>query len=139
MITPLLKTITEEELRYIAALDYGQNQERHFEALRAIVFEQDGNPNKDQLWFPYEVIELGSHALVSGHEREFFFCTMLVLQSVLIGYDTSADLASKLSARAQEYDQLPHALRDEVLNAYNLLGSNPSFKRKPGGAAQVKR
>jgi hypothetical protein len=122
MITPLLKSITEEELRYIAALDYGQNLERHFEALREVVLDQAGSPNQDQRWFPYEVIELGSNALTAGHEREFFFCTMLVLQSALSGYDTSVDLASKLSAHAREYDQLPRALRDEVLNAFELAG-----------------
>ena len=122
-MTPLLKSITDEELQFIAALDYGQDQERHFVALREVLLSQAGSPNQDQCWFPYEVIELGSHALTAGHEREFFFCTMLVLQSVLSGYDTSADLASKLSMHAQEYDQLPPALRDEVLNAYQFAGA----------------
>jgi hypothetical protein len=123
MLSPLLKTATKSELEYIAALDYGQDAETHLAALNAVIFDQSGNLTDDQRWFPYEVIELGSHVLEPGHEREFFFCTMLVLHAAYSGYDTSVDLSDKLADRATQYDQLPIHLRDEVLRAYQLAGA----------------
>lgn len=118
LLHPLIKTATESELRYIASLDYDQDSERHLDALRSLIFEQDGNLQADQYWYPHEVIALGSHQLNDGHEREFFFCTMLLLQAVANGHDTSVELGDKLSDRANDYDRLPVALRDEVLRAY---------------------
>ena len=123
MSSSLLKTATESELEYISGLDYGQNADVHLAALKAVIFDQAGNLTEDQRWFPYEVIELGSNALVPGHEREFFFCTMLVLQAARNGYDTSVDVLDKLTNRATEYDKLPALLRDEVLRAYYLAGA----------------
>jgi len=131
MLSPLLKTATESELEYISGLDYGQNAGAHLAALKAVIFDQAGKLTDDQRWFPYEVIELGSNVLASGHEREFFFCTMLVLQAARNGYDTSVDLLDKLANRATEYDQLPVLLRDQVLRAYHLAGPNNSFKPSP--------
>lgn len=122
MLSALLKTITESELEHIAALDYGQNTETHSAALRAVIFDQGGELRDGQQWYPYEVIELGSHVLEKGHEREFFFCAMLVLQSALNGYDTSIDPSEKLADRAREYDRLPVELRDEILRGYQLVG-----------------
>lgn len=121
LLHPLIKAATESELRYIASLDYDQDSERHLDALRSLIFEQEGNLLADQYWYPHEVIALGSHHLVDGHEREFFFCTMLLLQAIANGYDTSVDLGDKLSDRAKDYDRLPAALRDEVLRAYESV------------------
>ena len=123
MISPSLYSVTDEELNYIAALDYGQDKERHLEALRKIFTVQSGNLSADQNWFPYEVIELGSNSFAPGHEREFFFCTMLVIQSALSGYDTAVDLNAKLSDHAHEYDRLPSTQREEVLSAYQQAGA----------------
>ncbi len=122
MLSQLTKTITESELQYIAALDYGQDSEKHLAALRSVVFHQDGDLQEGLLWHPYEVIELGAHSLAPGHEREFFFCTILVLQAVIGGYDTSTNLAEKLNDRSSDYDRLPAELREHVLRAYQLAG-----------------
>jgi hypothetical protein len=123
MLSALLQTATKNELEYIAALDYGQDTEKHLAALRAVIFDQSGVLTDDQRWFPYEVIELGSHVLTPGHEREFFFCTMLVLHAAHSGYDTSVELSDKLADHATQYDQLPNHLRDEVIRAYQLAGA----------------
>jgi len=64
------------------------------------------------------VIELGSHALKPGHEREFAICTLLVLANVAAGIDTSTDVQAKFADRAPDYDRLPAALREEILHAY---------------------
>ena len=79
MLSSIVTSITESEPTFIAGLDYGQKQDQHLDALRKVIFEQDGVSTRPQYWFPYEVIELGAHSLESGHEREFAICTLLVV------------------------------------------------------------
>ncbi|MBD9480701.1 hypothetical protein [Pseudoxanthomonas sp. PXM02] len=126
LITPLLKTITEQELAFIAGLDYGEGSDRHRDALRELIFEQDGDLTRDQSWYPHEVIALGAHQLQPGHEREFFFCTMLLLQAVQSGYDDTFDPLDKFQDRADDYQRMPVGLRDEILGAYLRLESRQS-------------
>lgn len=109
---------TAEELAFIAAADYGQDVQRHLNALRALIFSQEGLFTEGQYYFPYEVIELTSHALKPGHEREFAICTLLVIHNVVHGADSATDLSDKFQSRAQEYDLLPSHLRDEIISAY---------------------
>lgn len=122
MLSPTVKSATPPELSYIAGLNYGLEQPQHLDALRRVIFEQNGALTKEQFWFPYEVIELGAHALAAGHEREFAICTLLVIEAVRSGYDTSTDLSAKFNDRAQQYDTLPPLLRDEILSAYEAAG-----------------
>jgi len=79
VLSSIVTSITESEPTFIAGLDYGQKQDQHLDALRKVIFEQDGVSTRPQYWFPYEVIELGAHSLESGHEREFAICTLLVV------------------------------------------------------------
>jgi hypothetical protein len=118
MVSSVVLSASENELAYIAALDHGKDLPRHLDALKTVLFKQQGHFREGQVWFPYEVVELGSHALVPGHEREFAICTLLVVEAVLSGFDSGTDLSDKLSNRATDYDLLPKALRDEVLSAY---------------------
>jgi hypothetical protein len=122
MLALTVKSASEQELSYIAGLNYGLEQSQHLDALRKVIFEQGGALTKEQYWFPYEVIELGAHALAAGHEREFAICTLLVIEAVRSGYDTSTDLSAKFSDRSQQYDMLPGSLRDEILIAYQAAG-----------------
>lgn len=66
-----IQSITDEEMNFIAHLDYGCSKDEHFQALKKVIFEQKGICNKDQSWYPAEVYELGSNSLKTGHEREF--------------------------------------------------------------------
>lgn len=113
-----LESLTEDELKFIADRDYGVDSDLHLEALRKVVGEQAGAFTEQQSWYPYEVIELGAHALVPGHEREFVACTLLVLRAVATGYDRSTQLDWKFSDHTQDYDALPPALKQAVLDAY---------------------
>ena len=121
-LNAFLKSLTDDELKFIANRDYGVDSDLHLDALRKVVAEQDGSLTEEQFWYPYEVIELGAHALVPGHEREFAACTLLVLRAVASGYDRSMQLDWKLSDHAQDYDSLPPILREAVLNAYIRAG-----------------
>ncbi len=118
MVSALLDAVSESELAFISSLDYGQDTQRHLEALHTVFFGQGGIVKSDQRWFPYEVIELGSNALTPGREREFAICTLLVLANVAAGVDTSTDVQAKFEDRASDYDRLPPDLREEILNAY---------------------
>ncbi len=120
---PLISTVTDSELRFIAERDYGQGADEHSVALHQVIFEQRGVPSKEQYWYPYEVVELGSHALEPGHEREFALCTLLVLEAALGGFDRNVNLAEKLARMARDYDALPPELRDVILQAYERAGA----------------
>jgi hypothetical protein len=122
VLSPTVRSVTEQELAFIAGLDQGQHQDAHLEALRKVIFEQNGSLVRDQYWFPYEVIELGAHSLTPGHEREFAICTLLVIGSVRTGFDSATNLPSKFNDRAAQYDALPPSLREEVLAAYQAAG-----------------
>jgi hypothetical protein len=123
MISSVLTSVSEDELAFIASLDYAQNKEQHRRALRELIFGQGGELKEGQQWFPYEVVELGSNALTPGHEREFAICTLLVIAAVRSGVDKSTDIQGKFQAHAESYDRLPEALRKEVLGAYESVES----------------
>ena len=125
MLSSIIKSVSEHELSYIANLDYGQDFHQHLENLRAVIFDQDGALREGQTWYPYEVIELGANALKVGHEREFTICTLLVIQAIIDGFDSSTNLMAKLSDQAQNYDLLPSLLKDEILRAYQIAESRP--------------
>ena len=118
MKSDLVTSATESELAYIASLNYGLQAPQHLAALRKVVFEQDGQFQEGQHWFPYEVVELGAHALTAGHEREFAICTLLVVAAVRSGFDSATSLPTKFVEQAESYDVLPPVLREEILNAY---------------------
>jgi hypothetical protein len=117
-VSPIVSSATLDELKYIAGLDYGQNDRQHLNALHELIHVQSGVINRDQFYFPYEVVELGSNVHVLGHEREFAICTLLIIANVVAGADTATDLSQKFSDRSQDYDQLPLHLKEAVLNAF---------------------
>lgn len=116
-----LKSLTPEERRFIAQLDYGLHADRHLEALDSVV-QRGGRFEQAEYWHPYEVIELGAHALTPGHDREFTACTLLVVSAVMAGFDQSTDLAGKLHDRAEDYDKLDPIFRESILAAYAAAG-----------------
>ncbi|MBA8886822.1 hypothetical protein FHW12_001013 [Dokdonella fugitiva] len=120
-LVALLNSLKPEELRFIAALDYGQDEEQHFQALSTVI-ERGGRFVQGEHWHPYEVVELGAHALVPGHEREFAACALLVIAAVASGFDLSTDLADKFDNLAEAYGNLAPPLRESILSAYVAAG-----------------
>ena len=113
-------SLTEAEIEFIAGADNGQEAGRHRDALHDVLDAQGGSFEDGQHWHPYEVVELVTHALRAGHEREFAACTLLVVNAVIGGFDSGTLLADKFRDRAGDYDALPAPLRDDVLAAYAL-------------------
>lgn len=119
-IIELIQSVSESELRFISNLDYACDNERHYQALRQVIFEQECIGNAGQLWHPAEVYELGSNWLQEGHEREFTICTLLVIHNAIQGSDCYTDLEAKFDNHAWEYDKLPEHLKNVILSAYEL-------------------
>ena len=122
MLHPLARSATDSELEFIAGLDYGQDASIHLEELRSLIRVRDGVFKVASHWYPREVIELGSHCLQPGHEREFAICTLLVLHAVRTGADGVTEVHDKFVDRAADYDLLPPDLKCAIHEAYRSLG-----------------
>ncbi|MBV6811531.1 hypothetical protein KWH19_17595 [Xanthomonas campestris pv. pennamericanum] len=116
-LAALLQSLTPDEVRFIAQRDYGQDAERHLQALASVV-ARGGRFEQGEEWHPYEVVELGAHSLVPGHAREFAICTLLVIAAVADGFDLSTTLADKFQERADDYAKLPPQFQHAILAAY---------------------
>lgn len=117
-----IKAAKESELEWISRLDYGSGCQEHFLALNKLIFAQNCIGNSDQLWYPLEVVELGSHGLQQGKEREFVICTLLAIVNYMDGPLGYIDLDMKLNERAADYDALPGPWRDLIVQAYLCCG-----------------
>jgi hypothetical protein len=118
----IISSASETELRFISNLDYGQDNEKHFSALQSLLRDPECRFVPGEYWFPYEVIELGSHTLQPGHEREFAICTLLVLHAVRTGFDNSTDLSEKWADCEADYARLSPELSASILDAYTQVG-----------------
>ena len=107
-----IQSISENEIEYIANLDYGQDNEKHKVALKNLIFNQVCKSLPEQHWFPMEVIELGSYSLSKGHEKEYTICTLLLLMNV------PDDINNLFESQSKTYDLLPNKYRDLIVSAY---------------------
>lgn len=114
---PFVLTASEQELWFIAGLNYAQGQEEHFQALKELIFQRNGSFLPTNTWFPYEVIELGANSAEVGHEREFVICSLLVIHGVASGFDTWTKLEQKFS-NAIFPENLPPELSEMLLEQY---------------------
>lgn len=127
---PFLLTASEDELWFIAGLDYGQDQEQHFFALKELIFKRHGSLLSTNTWLPYEVIELGANSASIGHEREFVICSLLVIHNVTNGFDTWTELEEKFSNASIPLN-MPSELTEILLEQYaNAIGAQKCLQRK---------
>ena len=134
MLDHLIATMTDAELRHIAARDYGCDADAHLAALRRVLFDQRGEFVEGDNWFPYEVVQLCAHHLELGHEREFALCTLLVIRAVAQEFDRATSLELKFDDQAASYQALPPDLRDAILVALSeveLEGEPPLSRWDP--------
>ncbi|MBC3875820.1 hypothetical protein [Undibacterium flavidum] len=112
----LIKSISESELEFISKADYGDEYLRHKEALKKLIFEQNGIVNADQLWFPYEVVELSRWSCKEDHEREFAISNVIIALSILGGADTTNSTEYMFDQLSHAYERLPLELRNIVVD-----------------------
>lgn len=53
-----IKSITENEIKFIAGRDYGADADKHEKEIKRLIFDQNGVLDSKQYWYPYEVVEL---------------------------------------------------------------------------------
>ena len=87
-----LADLPESERNFLATLDNGEDVEEHREQLDLLIAAGGVAHLDSQFWYPYEVIDLGKHFLVEGHELAFIACNGIVLLNIANGQDTSNDL-----------------------------------------------
>ncbi|NJL02966.1 MAG: hypothetical protein HC838_01890 [Spirulinaceae cyanobacterium RM2_2_10] len=112
----LLKSLTEAELRFIAGLDYGADIERHLSALRDVIARGGAVQMDSEVWFPYEVIELGKNDLKKHHEREYAACMAIVLQNIASGTDKMNDASYIIETQLENIALLPSQLQHLVIS-----------------------
>jgi hypothetical protein len=115
-IPSLLPSLTEAELDFIANLDYGSDRERHLAALRKVIARGGNVRMEEEIWHPYEVIELGKNDLKPGHEREFAACLIIVFLNILSGTDKMNDVFAILDAQKENTASLPASLREPAIS-----------------------
>lgn len=123
----LIFSITEDELRFIAHADRAQDIEKHYLALKHLIFEKQGIYSQELYWYPYEVVELTRWGLEKGHEREFAISNCIIAQSIIAGTDGSNDTDFMLAQLMPSYVELPDQLSklviEHVLFANRCQGS----------------
>ena len=109
-----IKSITENEIKFIAERDYGADTEKHEYELRKLIFDQNGVISSNQYWYPYEVVELCRWSYEIGHEREFVICNIIICLSVIAGTDNKNDPEYMKEVLKKEYDKLDSSNYDLI-------------------------
>jgi hypothetical protein len=124
-----LKGLTENELQFIASLDYGTQAEKHHNSIKSVITRDGIIHMETEYWFPYEVIELGANHLEIGHEREYTGCLLIIIINVLNGNDMTKFLDDYLYDRSTTISALPESEKLLIENLYfSQQGKNMTFK-----------
>ena len=101
-----LESLTDAERDFISGLDYGNDAATHRQELD-LVIEREGRVDfENQVWHPYEVIELGKNSLQDGHEREFVACAGIVLLNISTGADKMNDWSINMEVLRDSWEKL---------------------------------
>lgn len=110
--------LTDGELWFIAGMDYNCDMDRHYAALKNLLLRGGVVDMATDVWYPYEVIELGANHLIPGHHREFAACLLLVLKNVKAGKDLTKDLEEYIGERLDLIDSLESDLKQAILDEF---------------------
>jgi hypothetical protein len=87
-----LTSLSDGDRDYIASLENENDVGKHREQLDAVIANGGLVDLDTQYWHPYEVIDLGKHILVKGHEGAFVACNGIVLLNIFTGKDKSNEV-----------------------------------------------
>ena len=87
-----LTSLPNSERDYIASLDNNKDVAKHREQLDVVIGRGGTVDLESQCWHPYEVIDLGKHLLMEGHEMAFVACNGIVLLNISTGSDGCNDV-----------------------------------------------
>lgn len=86
-LAEFLASLSDSERDYISNLDYNRDADVHRRQLDVVIANEGKVDFDTQLWYPYEVLDLGKHCMFRGHEREFVACNVIVLLNISKGND----------------------------------------------------
>ncbi|MBH5328629.1 hypothetical protein H9Q10_02950 [Eikenella sp. S3360] len=120
ILFPYIQQASDDTLRRISRFDYGMEAERHFNALRQIVHEQNGyvSLSLDQAFYPGDVIELA--AFDPQDAFCYTVCHLIMIQSELA--ETCRFTLSPYWKRYRtgEREALPPTMQAQLDAAYRL-------------------
>jgi len=102
----------------VAAADYGDEIEKHLEALENVLAAENCQFLKDEVWYPGEVVELVS---LGRNAPGFVPCTALLLANAIQGRDNVGWFEFRWSNLAADYNALPNSVRTPILAGLRCL------------------
>ncbi|MGH1370043.1 MAG: hypothetical protein ACRBCL_15630 [Maritimibacter sp.] len=120
-----VRTADEAVLRAISLADYGSDADKHFDALKTVVFEDGCILPSDDTWFPLEVVQLTSHV---PSERGHPVALSILLATAVQRGDEYGDIAYRWVAQAPDWASLPDKIRIPIMAAVrHIFQSDVSF------------
>lgn len=82
----LLPMIDDNQLKYIAKIDYGNEFDEHYIALKKLIVEQNGKIlyDKQQSWVPHEVLSLSHRYCDKSYEIAYVFANVILARNMLM-------------------------------------------------------
>lgn len=82
----LLPMLDDNQLKYIAKIDYGKDFDEHYVALKNLIVEQNGKIlyDKNQSWIPYEVLSLSHFYCDKNYETAYVFANVILARNILM-------------------------------------------------------
>ncbi|MFQ6552443.1 hypothetical protein AAD018_008865 [Aestuariibius insulae] len=114
----IARTMDEPTQQSIAAADYGHDTDQHLQALKDVLSSETCLFQKDELWYPSEVVELVSHVQSTPG---FVPCTALLLANAIQGRDNVGWFEFRWSNLATDYNDLPKSTRAPILAGLRFL------------------
>lgn len=114
----LAKSLTEEERKWIAQADYGENVKRHLSALNELLETDNCIYPTGEAWFPAEVVELVSH---DSRNPGFVGCTAITLINAIADNDSQGNADFRWRSHRYSYGALAPTQRGAFQDGFRHL------------------
>ncbi len=118
MLDPIARGMSQVEMEFISKADYGEDAEEHLAALKDVLARDVLTFEKDEYWFPLEVVQLVSHVPGTGaHIR----CLALILLDALETNDMRGDADYRFENQWSQIQEMPREFCIPVMAAFRWL------------------
>jgi hypothetical protein len=109
---------SDDVIRQVSRADHGWESEKHLAALRRVLARESGQFDREESWYPSEVVELIAH--VPGNPG-FVECSALLLLNALATHDLHGHFESRWERMGAAYLDLPEPDRLPFLRGIRYL------------------
>ncbi len=118
MLDPIAREMSQVEMEFISKADYGDRADQHLAALKDLLARDVLTFEKDEYWFPLEVVQLVSHVPgIGAHVR----CLALILLDALETNDMRGDADYRFEKQWSQVQDMPPAVRIPFMAAFRWL------------------